>query len=197
MCMWPMQSYRAPYSKGLCAWGLMLCGCLLEILNNLSLNLCFKWSLVGQGGMCPGFRTSNYMWSYLQLPPYDGFLATCYQLFGTLNLACLLPPCLHLMSPLPPLGSGYGWREAWLCCLWHHGQGIVVAIPSLGWQCHDMFARWFFSGKPFTHPGSRYHTEHILAWNLQLLGGCMSTMDCSSEHSAGWPEGEPSYRWAA
>lgn len=105
MCMWPMQSYRAPYSKGLCAWGLMLCGCLLEILNNLSLNLCFKWSLVGQGGMCPGFRTSNYMWSYLQLPPYDGFLVTCYQPFGTLNLACLLPPCPHLMSPLPPLGS--------------------------------------------------------------------------------------------
>lgn len=152
----------------------MLCGCFLEILNKLSLNLYFKWSLRWQRGMFLGFRTSYHTWLHLQLPPWDGFLATCYQPFGARKLACSLLPSPHPMSPSAPKGT-WIWIKRGLvllpAALWagHSGGHPLPGLKVPQYVC-QVTLQWQTSHPPWIQVPYWKHPSMELAtpWGLRV-----------------------------
>lgn len=178
--MWSVQAHSAPQSEGPLAWGLTLCGHLLEILNNLSLNLCFKLSLVDKGACALGLEhqiargpTSNHLLRWV----LGHILPTPMAPWTRPSFPSSLPSpqvtfCSHQDLDVD--------EEVGLCPSWHCGQGI--ALPRLALSqciCKKTLQWWAYSkSRYWTRPrrevappwGSHFH-DGLEQWTFSWLAG--------------------------
>lgn len=140
----PMLSLKAPHSHWPCSWGLIICGCHLEIVHLIFEFVFLKWSLLRKWNMrwWPGASAQEK-----SHPPQVFSLrwAFSHPLFHSLvPQATPISPYLSFPRTLLPSGPFWSLDTRRINLL---GTGCGGGIPIWGWQCHSTLSRFLGWGR--------------------------------------------------
>lgn len=142
----PMKSLRAPYSHWPCAWGLLFCGCHLEIVHFIFQFVFLKWSLMRQWSMC------WWLGALAHERPHPSQLFSLRWAFSHPLFHSLVPQATPILPFLPfPRTLAVLWPFLEPRRINHLGTGCGGGIPIMGWQYHSVPGRCLGWGELLIH----------------------------------------------